>query len=1169
MKFKNFGKIACMGVVMAVAGTFGLSGVDAKTTSVLAKTASSTNMGETISIQSYKTNYTVDDIKVNNTDGSPYKGNKYVVLPDATTSGGTVSVTATNSVGKKADVYQLDGHNCLDLSSDKGVYYITYSVTTNGVTTATKELRIAIDTIVPTYDWDQNTKQIIPAKVNAGSTIVFPYPSIIDESAESEDGETVYVKHNGNDLTDDYFATLDDAATKDAGLTVVLTDPQKGEITLTKNGTDANAGKGYYSVNITDDFSTGKYTLTYTYSSENAYTIKKTYTFEVVTKEYFDQVEDVTLKISALSSAMPTSMELNVETQLPYPTVTNTETNEEVSVYTVITVTCTPSDGGEVVSWNSEDNPELFEDFKFKPTIAGNYNISYTVRDFAGNTASAEYRTIRNVKKGTTGSEVYVVESYTTNLEAIKGLTSEEVDDAFKNGTLVAADYAIPTKIATGTQVTFPAIYGIDLTDSFDDLTFSRIITNRTTGTSYTYSATSTDNTRKVDPDQSFTFTFEEAGTYTVRYQMRDSTSTNSTIYYDPFTITVEDNYEDTKAPEVTLLNVANNVTAGSETSFSVRAIDYENDEDDTIADANLKIVVQYQFSDGDLTTLFADDEGNYTIKIPETQTGSITVKATATDDANQSFTATKTIQIKNYSSDTSAPTISADFDFGEDWFTDGGSGSDFKVFTKGDEVTLPTVTFSDGSDNLVVTAYVDHVETGSNLAVFNGLSGTGSTVSFGGEKINLTNAGTYVVTYIAQDPAGNMAVKSFQFTASTNAAPTISGLGNINGTAEWGDEIDLVSPITVYNDTDVVNYDIVYVPNSTTDIATFLRDEVQNGSLVIQVTGNYIALPDNKIQAREGTITVNYWAKSENGLYNENPQTKTITAEDTTAPTFYVDESLLPDTMEFNSEADNETDKSNWIYIPSIENVVDNGSGVDFDSLSIIAQYSSSTQNLEIHDIPADDAEHAGYYGYIIATKNGTINITYSISDRRQNISEETVLSIAVGDVTPPEMSLDDLNIENSYNIGDILSIKLGDIKVTDDSDVQDDPSTDEDESENNVESEKITVTLTCDGSTVSKADSSIDKVQYDFKIEKAGSYVLTFRITDDAGNTTTRTLEFTVSEPSSAPVISTAVWGTVLIIVSLLILGGVIYFFIKPSKTKVKDTKTKSTKNEEKDKE
>ena len=90
-----------------------------------------------------------------------------------------------------------------------------------------------------------------------------------------------------------------------------------------------------------------------------------------------------------------------------------------------------------------------------------------------------------------------------------------------------------------------------------------------------------------------------------------------------------------------------------------------------------------------------------------------------------------------------------------------------------------------------------------------------------------------------------------------------------------------------------------------------------------------------------------------------------------------------------------------------------------------------------------------------------------------------------------------------------------------------------------------------------------------YDFKIEKAGSYVLTFRITDDAGNTTTRTLEFTVSEPSSAPVISTAVWGTVLIIVSLLILGGVIYFFIKPSKTKVKDTKTKSTKNEEKDKE
>ena len=35
-----------------------------------------------------------------------------------------------------------------------------------------------------------------------------------------------------------------------------------------------------------------------------------------------------------------------------------------------------------------------------------------------------------------------------------------------------------------------------------------------------------------------------------------------------------------------------------------------------------------------------------------------------------------------------------------------------------------------------------------------------------------------------------------------------------------------------------------------------------------------------------------------------------------------------------------------------------------------------------------------------------------------------------------------------------------------------------------------------------------------------------------------------------TGCPVISTTVWGTVVIILSLLVLGGVIYMFVKPTK-------------------
>ena len=71
----------------------------------------------------------------------------------------------------------------------------------------------------------------------------------------------------------------------------------------------------------------------------------------------------------------------------------------------------------------------------------------------------------------------------------------------------------------------------------------------------------------------------------------------------------------------------------------------------------------------------------------------------------------------------------------------------------------------------------------------------------------------------------------------------------------------------------------------------------------------------------------------------------------------------------------------------------------------------------------------------------------------------------------------------------------------------------------------------------------------------------MITFDVKDDAGNeATTITKTFTISSESVTPTNSSTIWGTILIVVSLVVLGLVVFFFVKPSKTK--SNKSKKTK-------
>ena len=80
---------------------------------------------------------------------------------------------------------------------------------------------------------------------------------------------------------------------------------------------------------------------------------------------------------------------------------------------------------------------------------------------------------------------------------------------------------------------------------------------------------------------------------------------------------------------------------------------------------------------------------------------------------------------------------------------------------------------------------------------------------------------------------------------------------------------------------------------------------------------------------------------------------------------------------------------------------------------------------------------------------------------------------------------------------------------------------------------------------------------------ISGVGSYELKLTVKDNNGNTTIKTINFNVSSKTEAKKVNDNVVGIVLIVISVVILGGVILFFAlagKRNKSKRKSIKTDS---------
>ncbi len=1116
---KILGKLGVMFAAFAMVLSFGILSPSI----AVSVTAASTNfLGNTLSLSDVQTTYDSTDVIT----AGDYTG---VIIPSATVSGGTLNITAKNIAGQNytSSVHQNVSYNEGNVNMfcpDKrlGTYVLTYSVTSDDGVVTSQDVTITFEGYIPSFQFAENpaANEIIPTRVNPGTTLRFAYPDIV---LADEDNTVI--------------PAADTHGTRGT-TTITLLNPRSEECILSEV-----EGAMQYTV-PSNDVIYGNYTVRYVYVSEDGYTISQSKTINVVSTDSFDQNEDVELYIQSFSPSTDSiTLELGVETDLPVPTVVNTkDANNEIDVHTDITIQHL-----ENGTWSEG---ETITNFKYTPTQAGQYRITYKVTDFYGHTYTRSLN-IKTASLTSSSLQVKMVAPYSTD-DVVN--MKENFDD------LENISYTVPTKIATDTDtaVTLPAIFGIGFGD-YDDLTFTR---------SYTFNGATTYFSEPAN--EACTKIFDRAGTYSINYSVSYTSDTSIRVSLSTFRVVVEDNFTHTALPEVSISNAPNSVQKGDEFSVAIVANDYDEDRAN-IVDTNMELHVKYYYEGEEKTQArdaIIDENGNYVITVSnEATASSLYIFGTATNDfGNTGESELVQVFISDSSNDKTAPTLDRSSS------TVSTLDATWGERVRGDVVEIPGISATDTESNVKLQVIIsrDGVPTGTMFTKY--ATGKTASITDGEYSFALNEAGTYTITYVATDENGNMAVLAIEVNSNSDAQPSIRM--NLEATAEYGQTINLYSGITTYLNGERVRYtpQIVTLPTKLdTETSSDYQDRVRTAvesilstatesTLLIGIVGNPADILNNQSIVVSEDITVKAWAVNVsntgtvNRYYDLNGSNEiTITVSDTLAPVFGIVGGDANRTQPFYDQVpegqETTLEELNKVVIPWFDasTINDNaagyiGSGVNMSSLKIVVQYADADEPLATFTYEDADNENS-----VVATKDGKIIATYTLEDNEGNVAEKSI-TFEIGDNTPPQISLGNLDLTQSMRVGTPLTIDLTQITVT--------------ENEDSLDYTDVDISITCDGTAVDFTRAS-DAESITVNLETAGTYVISFSCKDTAGNTSdviTRT--FTVTSDASTPVNSTTVWGTVLIVLALVILGVVIYFFVKPTKSKVSlDTSKKKS--------
>lgn len=343
------------------------------------------------------------------------------------------------------------------------------------------------------------------------------------------------------------------------------------------------------------------------------------------------------------------------------------------------------------------------------------------------------------------------------------------------------------------------------------------------------------------------------------------------------------------------------------------------------------------------------------------------------------------------------------------------------------------------------------------------------------------------------------------------------------------------------YITNDGVNYYLTisntlqFVARNGAELAFSLTSEEANNLTIGSTTSTL---------ASSSTLTVDAYK-----AYNLQSNIYTLTVSDTTAPVILT---------EYNYPTS--VSRGTTVAIQQVEATDASIKGINRESSYVIIQYrggesSFSTQYYLNRWTQADgyNAE-TGNIDYTLS-RDGNYTITYYVYDYYNNVNSERSYSIAVGDTQSPTIEVDDDFVKKVYELGETLTLDLSKMHISDN------------KTEEAALWETLKIEVIHNKETLeNQADASENR--YSYKLDSAGTYSIEISITDDAGWTTTHTIDFEVSTDAPSGMEVYEIVGIILIVVAALVLAGVIAYFVISKVKKNKKSKGKNIKKDKNDK-
>lgn len=1125
---------------------------------------------------------------------------------ETTTSGEYAEVTVVDPLGNTVTTTAGSSADKLQFTPEiAGVYtykFKMYKGTENDQTSvaSTYELTLTVTGDSGTIEMPENSYFIVPTEFKKGSKLTVPMPNCFI--------------NDGEDKVD-----FEQSATKDGATIEAYLKRGSDEIKLNYvagTGSDVDKVAHFESAEALNE--TGTYRLVYRLK----YTAGDSSTASVVavSGDKSIRVKDslTSTKLYASYATTPSgSAEAGAKYNLVDLNVALSENSTNyIDAFTKITVKHIGS--GEFMNVN-------YDDMTFRPTQKGTYlvtykamipslglesdELTYSITNVTDSTAPSLYLTGSYKVDSTTGKVSSQNDVDLTDMDI--DLVYDEIGDLSSN---LKSYYQLDTIGSNGKQVTvkIPAAFVRDQFNGANKITVTRAL----------YVSTNTTDTGKlklVKADQS-EYAYNEVAEYTF-YENTDTANGKFGVgsYVVKYTATDEAGNVYTSENYAITIKSADSITKDSTTSkVNVPTVTFALDDETIKADGKLTFEAPttsdaydrnldtkvYYFADGNLSSTEVEtkirnmtdvktfknadknDDGQYELNIESaingvTSPSHIYIVAVSRNsynndklELNRNFVIRK-IKLIGSTNDTTAPVVSDAFanagelstaitgankgktgSINENGYVDASTKK--ALFDQNETITIPSMKFTDADANVNFTIKVSYVRNGKQVvidATSNGYehtvteSGDNFTHEISGASFTASYAKLYTITVIAVDSNQNSTIVSFGIRVNDTEAPAVYVVNEskFSKTLEYGDTFTIPAP-TIYDDGEVDE-------NGTWTWSAKIDDKFVQQNISSEVrefkptkTGTYVIIYNckdtagNEAAQREYTLNVKATVKPEIGFA-------------------WI--------MDSNDIAwDNDADNQSEVAVP-MAYATDK-----YFSDAIVVGTPKITDGKGDEVTVAVDADSRSYK--FTPKTQGKYTVTYYALSEKTGLSETRTITLNIGDTQAPTLEWENKenDLKQTVEVGDKWTFKFNMIKVEDDSDsdlqtiINDILANGVSETSLKTLKNYATISMTKDGSSV--AYEIVDNgLQYTF--DSTGDYTFKIELKDKAGNSTGTEYTYTITakEVEKEETKKDNKVGTILIVLSVVILAGVVTYFVVTTKKvdkKVAESKDKKDKKNKK---